>query len=60
MEKTFTIYDNTDGGYTIWYKYFDKYRNDYQKKKMVVTNKESMLMWKRKLENDNYKFVGKI
>lgn len=58
--KNYTIYDNADGGYTIWWTQFDRYENRYVKKKMVVNTKESMMMWKRRLENDGYKFVGKL
>jgi len=58
--KTYTIYDNADGGFTIWWTSYDKYNNKYVKKKMVLYTKESMLMWKRKFESGGYKFVGKI
>lgn len=58
--KAYTVYDNIHGGFTIWWQYFDKYNNKWAKKSMVVNSKEMMIMWKRRLENDGYKFVGKI
>lgn len=58
--KAYTVYDNTDGGFTIWWQYFDRYNNRWLKKKMLVNTKESMLMWKKRLEGDGYKFVGKL
>lgn len=58
--KTYTIYDNADGGYTIWWTQYDRYNNKWVKKNMLVNNKPTMLMWKRRLETDGYKFVGKI
>jgi hypothetical protein len=58
--KNYTIYDNADGGYTIWWTHYDKYNGRWLKKKMQVNTKESMVMWKRRLEADGYKFVGKL
>jgi hypothetical protein len=58
--KQYTIYDNADGGYTIWWTNFDKYNNRWLKKKFQVNTKESMIIWKRRLEGDGYKFVGKL
>jgi hypothetical protein len=58
--KTYTVYDNVDGGFTIWWQYFDKYHAKWIKKKMLVNSKETMMMWKKRLERDGYVFVGKI
>lgn len=58
--KQFTIYDNADDGYTIWWTYYDKYNNRWMKKKMFVNTKETMIMWKKRLEAEGYKFVGKL
>jgi len=58
--KNYTIYDNADGGFTIWWTHYDRYNNQYVKKKMLVNTKDSMLMWKKRLEADGYKFVGKL
>ena len=58
--KKYTVYDDVDGGFTIWWTSYDKYNSEWIKKNMVVNTKESMLMWKRKFESGGYKFVGKI
>ena len=58
--KTYTIYDNTDGGYTIWYKYYDYTQSSYVKKNYYAYNKQSMVKFVKDLENRGYKFVGKI
>lgn len=53
--KVYTVYDNADGGYSIWYK-----SNNFDKKSYYAYNKKIMLSFCKKLENDGYKFVGKI
>jgi hypothetical protein len=58
--KQYSVYDNADGGFTIVWNHFDRYNNSWIKKKMFVNSKETMLMWKRRLESDGYKFVGKL
>ena len=56
--KTYTVYDNMDGGFSIWYKYYDG--TNYIKKSYYAYNKKSMLEFTKKLESNGYKFVGKI
>jgi hypothetical protein len=58
--KTYTIYDNANGGFTIWYQYFDRYENRYVKKAIHFEFKNQMLNYKKKLEDEGYRFVGKI
>jgi hypothetical protein len=58
--KTYTIYDNLEGGFTIWWKYYDKYNNKYVKKSYNAINKDGMMVFRRELERNGYKFVGKI
>lgn len=58
--KLYTIYDNANGGFTIWYQYYDKYENKYMKKAIHFEFKQSMLKYKQGLENNGYKFVGKL
>lgn len=58
--KTYTVYDNTDGGYSIWYQYYDYGINQYVKSKYYAYNKAKMLSFTKSLEDNGYKFVGKI
>ena len=58
--KAYTVYDNIDGGFTIVWNQYDKFNNRWIKKNMSVNSKETMFMWKRRLEADGYKFVGKL
>ena len=58
--KTYTIYDNTDGGYTIWYKWYDYKQNSFVKKSYYAYNKQVMIKFTKSLEENGYKFVGKI
>ena len=58
--KSYTIYDNVDGGYTIWYKYYDYSCQEFIKKSFQAKTKSLMLDFTKKLENNGYKFVGKI
>jgi len=58
--KTYTIYDNLNGGFTIWIQYFDTYENKYKKVAKHFEFKNAMLNYKKQLEADGYKFVGKI
>ena len=58
--KTYTIYDNVDGGYTIWYKFFDYSAQDFIKKSFQAKTKSIMIDFTKKLEKSGYKFVGKI
>jgi hypothetical protein len=58
--KVYTVYDNTDGGYSIWYEYFDVASRKYVKKSYYAYNKKAMTEFSKKLEANNYKFVGKI
>lgn len=58
--KTYTIYDNADGGYSIWYKYYDNNTSSYVTKNFYAYNKKKMLEFSKDLESKGYKFVGKI
>lgn len=58
--KTYTVYDNTDGGYSIWYQYFDYSIKQYIKKSYFAYNKKKMLSFVSELENNGYVFVGKL
>ena len=58
--KTYTIYDNADGGFSIWYKYYDYNTSSYVKKSFYAYNKKKMLDFTKDLESKGYKFVGKI
>jgi len=59
-DKLYTIYDNADGGYTIWYQYWDRYTNKCVKKYLTFDYKESMIKYRTSLEKNGYKFVGKL
>jgi len=58
--KLYTVYDNTDGGFTIWWQSYDRYSGMVKKKSFTVNTKEAMIKWKRELEQSGYKFVGKL
>jgi hypothetical protein len=58
--KTYTIYDNANGGFTIWYQYYDSYENKYVKKSIHFEFKNQMMSYKTKLEENGYRFVGKL
>jgi hypothetical protein len=58
--KSYTVYDNTDGAYTIWYQYFDYSIKQYLKKSYYAYNKQKMLSFTKDLEKNGYIFVGKL
>jgi len=58
--KRYTVYDNTDGGYSIWYEYYDLSKRQYVKKTYYAYNKQAMLNFTKKLQSNGYSFVGKI
>ena len=58
--KTYTVYDNADGGYSVWYQYYDYSINQYVKKSFYAYNKKKMLEFTKSLDNNGYVFVGKL
>lgn len=58
--KTYTIYDNADGGYTIWYQFFDNSNKNFVRKFFQANTKALMLDFAKKLQKNGYKFVGKM
>ncbi len=58
--KTYTVYDNADGGYSVWYQYYDYSIQQYVKKNFYAYNKKRMLEFTKSLENNGYVFVGKL
>ena len=58
--KTYTVYDNADGGYSVWYQYYDYSINQYIKKSFYAYNKKKMLEFTKSLETNGYVFVGKL
>lgn len=58
--KSYSVYDNTDGGYSIWYQYYDYSINQYIKKSYFAYNKKKMLEFTKELQNNGYVFVGKL
>ena len=56
----FTVYDNTDGGYTIIYKYWNYSSNEFTTKKYQAFNSKSMIAFTTNLQKNGYKFVGGI
>ena len=58
--KSYTVYDNADGGYSVWYQYLDYSINQYIKKSYYAYNKQSMIKFTKDLENNGYVFVGKL
>lgn len=58
--KTYTVYDNADGGYSVWYQYYDYYIQQYVKKSFYAYNKKKMLEFTKSLETNGYVFVGKL
>lgn len=58
--KTYTVYDNADGGYSVWYQYYDYSIKQYLKKSFYAYNKKKMLEFTNNLENNGYVFVGKL
>lgn len=58
--KTYTIYDNLNEGFCIFYQYYD-----YKKEQLIVKtykakSKSFMLLYAKMLECNGYKFVGNI
>lgn len=49
-----------DGGYSIWYQYYDTISNCYVKKSFYAYSKQKMLAFTKDLESRGYRFVGKI
>lgn len=49
-----------DGGYTVWYQYYDTEIKSYVKKNYYCYSKKVMLSFTASLESKGYKFVGKI
>ncbi len=58
--KTYTVYDNADGGYSVWYQYYDYSIQQYVKKSFYAYNKKKMLEFTKSLETNGYVFVGKL
>jgi hypothetical protein len=58
--KTYTVYDNMDGGYSIWYQYYDYNQKQYIKNYYYAYSKKVMMSYTKDLENKGYKFVGKL
>ena len=60
MQKTYSVYDNMDGGFSIWYTYYDPNLKKVEKKSYYAYSKKIMLSFTRQLESNGYKFVGKL
>lgn len=58
--KIYTIYDNLSGGYTIRYKYYDRYEERFVVKVFQAIDVASMRAFTTKLKASGYKFVGKL
>lgn len=58
--KTFTVYDNVNGGYTVRYRRYDYNERVYKTNTYHCNNENSMKSFTDKLKKDGYKFVGKI
>jgi hypothetical protein len=49
-----------DGGYSIWYQYYDYNEKKYVKNYYYAYSKKVMLSYTLGLETKGYKFVGKL
>lgn len=58
--KTYTVYDNLNGGFYILYQYYDYKNQQFVSKEYKAKSKAFMLVYAKMLECNGYRFVGRI
>lgn len=58
--RTYTVYDNIDGGFTVKYRYYDYSAKEFKVRIWNCPNQAAMKSFTDRLRADGYKYVGKI
>ena len=58
--KTYTVYDNLNEGFYIYYQYYDYKNQKLVQKEYKAKSKSFMLLYAKMLESNGYRFVGRL